>query len=92
MYRMHVMVYDGDAKRLSLARLRREMVGLTRDVGTRHGAPGLWIRGYRDKADFRHKIWTIRTFALNTGYSFRYFATNQKSKDAVWDLVSVERG
>lgn len=95
-YRLHIQAYDGSGKRLSNERLRRELLGLVASggvghVGTRQGAPGIWIER-ESKVGIRAAAWTVSRFAQNTGYVFRYFATNAPSVTAVADLVRVERG
>jgi hypothetical protein len=94
-YRLHVIVYDG-TRRLNAERLARELPALLGNprvgvIGTRYGAPGLWVE--RDSAaEIRAAAGAIRHFGQNTGYLFRFAATNEPTLAAVRDLVPVERG
>lgn len=98
-YRIHVQVYGEGGKRLRIARLERELVGVLTPrtashvgyVGTHQGAPGIWIER-DDKSSLRTAVSALARFGANTGYRFRFNATNAPSFTAVADLVPVQRG
>lgn len=96
-YRLHLRAYDDEGRRLSLTRLRGELSGLTSNpethgqLGTRYGQPGIWLERDRRQA-IRLLAQGYARYALQTGYRFRYAATNAPTVAALHDLVPVERG
>lgn len=93
MYRAHVQVYDEKGKRLGAKSLATALPN--RAIGTRAGAPGLWVER-ASKADFIYAVTGRKNAIEAMGYSIRVFTTNAPSQEALrWQpglTGKVERG
>ena len=104
-YRAHIQIFEESregVRRLGPAALERTQSHLVRagrkyaatHIGSRQGAPGLWVESPR-RDRFVDALIAIKTLNRQTGnYTLEYFATNQPSLDAALKtaLVPAQRG
>jgi hypothetical protein len=103
-YRAHLMVYGPDGKRIGLTGLkaafpngvRHEDGWLLAHVGTRQGAPGIWVeRDGCSKGYFAATVTSVvrKISSAYTASTVRAYATNKPSADALaWDSFYAGRG